>query len=151
MLRKDKVLLESLTRKYGKKNLLNEMDQLGVRGLEKSVRKIRFKIGKIIDFISHSFDIDIFSLKNIKPFLFIELNEKTYKVEEVIYDWKNYENISHDTDFEDLIFVVSDDNDKEIEIYLNEIEDIDELLYIQEWFDGHKRDIIEDIEEDLDR
>lgn len=151
MLRKDKMMLESLTRKYGKKNLLNEMDMLGVRGLEKSIRKIRFKIGKIIDFISHSFDIDIFSLKNIKPFLFIELNEKNYKVEEVIYDWKNYETISYDTDFEDLIFVVSDENDKEIEISLKEIEDVNELLHIQEWFGRHKRDIIEVIEEDLDR
>ena len=143
MLRKDKVLLESLTKKYGKKNILNEMDMLGMRGLERNKIKIIDEIGKYIEFICHSFDIDVFYLYELEGCdnLSIEVDEN-YVIKGVSYDWRN-------DDYKDIIFIAINEKGKEVEISLKDIEDISELSYICEWFNEYKRDIIAMIEHDL--
>lgn len=134
MLKRDKELLENLTIKYGKRNIINETNLLGMGSLTRNKKKLINKIEKNIFFICDNFNIDIFSLidiKGVKP-LFIEKDNKNYKVKNVLCD------------FDDIVFITVDRK----EIALESIEDISDLLYICEWFEEYKEDIIFNIEKD---
>lgn len=135
MLRKDKALIEGLTRKYGKRNIINETNLLGMGSLTRNKKKIINKIEKNICSIFDNYGVDIISLiemKGIKP-LFIEKDNKNYKVKIVLRD------------FDEIVFVTVDKK----EITLESIEDISELLFISEWVEVNKEDIIFNIENDI--
>lgn len=134
MIRKDKVLLENLTNKYGKKKLLNLLNQYNSAGkLGRDLLYIENKILSIFD----EFDIDYISIEKF-PELYIDVNERyAYKCIGIL------------TDGEQVIFDLVDDKNKTIEFPLNDVMEVFCIKEIYEWLEDNEDDLIAYIEKDV--
>ena len=134
MLRKDKALLEGLTRKYGKRiiaNAINEKMSISNRNNKKLERDIKtFFMENNIDYMS------IKKMSNISP-LYINVEDYDYVVKAIymLEDGHIY------------LCMTNDVLEDRIEDYpLNEINDIREINYISDWFNENKSNLIKRIE-----
>ena len=134
MIRKDKALLEKLTNKYGKKKLLNLLNQYNSAGkLGRDLLYIENKILSIFD----EFDIDYISIEKF-PELYIDVNERyAYKCIGIL------------TDGEQVVFDLVDDKNKIIEFPLNDVMEVFCIKEIYEWLEDNEDDLIAYIEKDV--
>lgn len=134
MIRKDKALLEKLTNKYGKKKLLNLLNQYNSAGkLGRDLLYIENKILSIFD----EFDIDYISIEKF-PELYIDVNERyAYKCIGIL------------TDGEQVIFELVEDKNKIIEFPLNDVMEVFCIKEIYEWLEDNEDDLIAYIEKDV--
>ena len=134
MIRKDKALLENLTKKYGKKKLLNLLSQYDLPGkLERDFLYIENKILSIFD----EFDIDYICIEKF-PELYINVNERyAYKCIGIL------------TDGEQVVFELVEDKNKIIEFPLNDVMEVFCIKEIYEWLKDNEDDLITYIEKDV--
>ena len=142
MLRKDKTLLESLTRKYGRNEMLNNIKRYS-NGRNSISNKFYYLEDKLTE-IFETYDIDYFSVNQNKaiPTLIIEVNGYKYPFECVGFIFDGVD-VSMD--------LQSGKTHESIELPLIDLDDIRTIAEISDWLKENEDAIIASIVEDVDK